>query len=221
MSDNKIVVPGQMYLPELTTVQVPIASGAGTFAVANNIATITFAAAHGLTFTPAAGTMPNYFIQFTGFAAQTGVGTLNGPIFRILAIPSATTIQIYTTVTAATFTAGTAIPVFIPSFAVGVNSPFAGGPTTGVSPNVVQQIGQPQQSYNMNYLLGANCTIQYNPDNTSIIYDASAGPTPAVAPVFRINGAVSTGGQMWMDGSGGTAIFASGGAGTSRVSLIE
>ena len=85
MSDLKIVVPGQLFLAEISTAQVPILLGAGgLFANSGNVCTITFNAAHGLTFNPAAATAPNYFIQFSGVTAQTGVGTLNGPIFRIL-----------------------------------------------------------------------------------------------------------------------------------------
>jgi hypothetical protein len=98
-------------------------------------------------------------------------------------------------------------------------SGFAGGPSAG-TPGVVTQ-GPIQASGNINYLLGANCTIQYNPDNTSIIQDSTTGSTLATAPTFRISGAVSTGGQQWMDGTGCIAIFASGGAGTSRFSVVE
>jgi hypothetical protein len=219
MSDLKIVVPGAVFLTELATTQVPVASGAGTFSATNNIATITFAGAHGLTFTPAAGTAPNFFVQFTGFAAQTGVGTLNGPIFRILAIPSATTIQIYTTVTAATFTAGTAIPVFIPTGAAIVGSVFS-APQVTVAAGAITQ-GPLQASAWVNMNLGANCVAQYNPDNTSIIQDSTTGNTLAVAPTFRTMLAASTGGQLWIDGAGASAIFASGSAGTSRFSVVE
>lgn len=216
MSELKLVVPGTTFQTELSTSQIPIAVGAGTFAVVNNLATITFAAAHGLTLTPAAGIMPNYFIQFNGVTAQTGVGNLNGPIFRILSIPSTTTIVIYTTVTAATVTAANAVPVFIPVLAPIVGSAFAGGPLmTGVTAP-----GLLGASAAVNMALGPNCTVQYNPDNTSIIEDASTGNTLAVAPVFRTLVGVSLGAQVWMDAAGGMAVFASGGAGTSRFSVI-
>jgi hypothetical protein len=220
MSDLKIAVPGLIFQTELSTTQVPIAiGGSGTFAVSNNLATITFTSAHGLTMAPAAGTLGNYFIQFNGVTGQSGVGTLNGPIFRILAIPSTTTIVIYTTVTAATVTSANAVPVFIPEFTAVAGSAFVGGPTVG-TPAVVTQ-GALQATGNCNFLLGANCTVQYNPDNTSIIEDSTSGPTLATAPVFRICSAVSTGGQIWFDGTGGTALFASGSAGTTRISVIE
>lgn len=217
MSDLKIAVPGYVYGLEETTTQVPVALGAsGAFAVSNNIATITFTSAHGLTFQPAAGTMPNFFIAFTGVTGQTGIGTLIGPIFRILSIPSTTTITIYTTVTAATMTAASAIPCFIPNFQPNVQSAFAGGPTQAGA----TVPGQSQQTNNVNMVLGANCTVLYNPDNTSLIYDSTTGNTPAVAPVFRTLVPVSTSAQVWMDGIGGTVIQASGSAGTSRASVI-
>lgn len=207
---------GADFNSELTTTQVPVASGAGTIAVSNNIATVTFAAAHGLTMAPAAGTMPNFFCTFTGVTGQTGVGTLNGPIFRILAIPSTTTIQIYTTVTAGTFTAGTCVPVFLSPFTAVIGSSFVGflnNLGTNVAPALVQ-------SASINYLLGANCTLQYNPDETSVIQDSTSGNTLAVAPTYRIFGAVSTGGQVWLNPPA-MALFASGGAGTSRVSVLQ
>lgn len=219
MSDVKLPVDGLMFQGELSTTQVPIALGAGgLFAVANNIATITFNAAHGLTLTPAAGTLANYFIQFSGVTAQTGVGTLNGPIFRILSIPTTTTITIFTTVTAATMTAATATPVFLCPFIGQQVSGFVNGPimtATQVAPALVG-------SGIVNVSLGANCTVQYNPDNTSVIQDAlipvSVG-TLATTPTYRNLVAASSQAQQWMAGCA-IALFASGGAGTSRVSVI-
>lgn len=218
MSDIKIGLPGGAdYLSELSTTQVPVASGAGTIAVASNIATVTHAGAHGLTMAPAAGTMPNYFVTFTGVTAMTGVGTFNGPIFRILDIPSTTTFRVYTTITAGTFTAGTTVPVFLAPFSAILGSLFVGSlnnlGTTFQPPALVQ-------SSFVNYLNGPNCTLQYNPDNTSIIQDATAGPTLAVAPTYRIYGAVSSGGQVWMNPPQ-MAVLASGSAGTSRFSVLE
>jgi len=220
MAELKIAVPGLVFLqPELSTSQVPVALGAsGTFAVSNNIATLTFTAAHNLTFTPAAGVMPNYFVQLSGASAMTGTGTLNGPIFRILAIPSATTIQIYTTVASATVTGASATPVFIPLAQSTANSGFAGGPLAG-TPGAVTPGNLPASSF-INYSLGPNCTLQYNPDGTSVICDQTTGPTPSVAPVFRTFGVASSAGQIWMDACGAMGIFASGGAGTSRVSVV-
>jgi hypothetical protein len=214
--DMKLFVQGLQFQSELTTIQVPIASGAGSIAFANNIATVTFAAAHGLTLTPAAGTLANYFIQFSGITAQSGVGTMNGPIFRILAIPSTTTIQVYTTVTAATFTAGTATPVFVVPF-IGQNvSSFVNGPTmtgVGVAPAWVQ-------AGMVNLTLGANCTVQYNPDNTSVIQDPTVPTTLAATPTYRTLAAASTSVQQWLS-EVSIALFASGAGGTTRVSVIE
>lgn len=216
MSDTKIFVPGLEFQSELQTTQVPIASGAGSIAFANNIATVNFAAAHGLTFTPAAGTLPNYFVQFTGITGQTGVGTMVGPIFRILAIPSATSIQVYTTVTAGVFTAGTCIPVFVCPFIGQLGSAFINGPTlagVGVPPALVG-------AGMVNCALGANCTVQYNPDNTSVIQDPTVPTTLATSPTYRNVIAASGLGQLWMM-EVAVALFASGGAGTSRVSVIS
>lgn len=213
--DTKLFVPGLEFQTELQTTQVPVASGAGSIAVSNNIATITFAGAHGLTMTPAAGTLPNYFCTFTGVTAQTGIGTLNGPIFRILAIPSTTTIQIYTTVTGGTFTAGTCVPVFICPFVAQLGSAFINGPTqVGVQvPPALVGAGM------VNCSLGANCTVQYNPDNTSVIQDPTVPQTLAASPTYRNVIAASGLGQLWMM-EASIALFASGGAGTSRVSVI-
>ena len=213
----KIAVPGQVYLGELSTAQVPVASGAGTIVVASNIATFTTAAAHGLTLTPAAGTAPNYFVTFTGVTGITGVGTFNGPVFRVLTIPTTTTLTVFTTITAGVFTAGTIVPIFIPTGAPLPNSIWLGGPLmTGVAvpPNF-------QESCTANVTTGANAVVQYNPDNTSIIQDSTSGPTLAVTPVFRTLQAVSAQGQIWFDGVAGTFVAANGGAGTTRWSVVE
>jgi hypothetical protein len=215
--DMKLPVQGLQFQAELTTTQIPVALGAGgLFAVANNIATITFNAAHGLTLTPAAGTLANYFIQFSGATAQTGVGTLNGPIFRILSIPTPTTITIYTTVTAATMTGATATPVFLVPF-IGQNvSSFVNGPIMTTTPVAPAWVGAGM----CNLSLGANCTVQYNPDNTSIIQDPTVASTLATTPTYRTLLAASSQTQLWMSDVS-IALFASGAAGTSRISLIE
>src|ERR1700690_548492 len=120
MSDLKIAVAGAAYEPELSTVQFAILASvnAWTFSIPTAgvpIALITTTTPHGLTFTPTAGTLPNFYVGFQGnITAQTGVGTIIGNTFRILTIPSTTTFTIGTTVTAATAatTAGI-VPVFI------------------------------------------------------------------------------------------------------------
>jgi hypothetical protein len=166
---------------------------------------------------PAAGTLPNFFVTFTGVTAMTGVGTFNGPIFRILSIPSATTFTVYTTITAGTFTAGTVVPVFLTPFTSIVGSTFVAflnNLGTNVSPALVQ-------SSFVSGLLGPNCTGQYNTDNTSVIMDATVASTLATAPVYRISIAASTGFQNVWFNPPSQAIFASGSAGTSRLSVLE
>src|SRR5580698_4692771 len=114
MGTGKLPVNGYEYQTEQTITQYVIPAGSGaTYAVSNNIATITFNAAHGLTLSPAAGTPANFFITFGGSTSGlTGNGILVGNIFRILTIPSTTAITIYCTITAATITSLTGIPVF-------------------------------------------------------------------------------------------------------------
>lgn len=218
MSDLKIGLPGgaDFEQPELSTVQVPIAVGAGTFAASGNIGTITTAAAHGLTASPAAGTMPNFFLQLNGASAQVGTGSINGPIFRILAIPSTTTVQIYTTVTAATVTAANIVPVFLTPFQAIIGSTFVGflnNLGTNVAPALVQ-------TCYVNFVLGPNCTVQYDPTNTSIIYDGTTGNTPATSPTLRTIVPASGADQIWLNPPQ-MALFASGSAGTSRASILE
>ncbi len=222
MSDLKLAVPGYVYQTEQSTAQFAILASVNAWSAAwaSNIMTITTTSAHGLTFTPAANTLPNFFVTFQGnITAQTGVGTVIGNLFRILSIPSTTTFTIYTTVTALTAatTAGI-VPVFIPQYQVGVGSAFAGGPT-GVSG--APQIGTYTASANCNFTLGANCVVNYYPDNTSMILDSTTGSTPTTAPTARTLIAASSQGQVWMDGAASTLMVASGTTATSRVSVVE
>lgn len=207
-----IPVIGQQPLSELKTTQFVIPAGVGaTFAASNNIATITFNAAHGLTFTPAAGILPNYFIGFGGSSSgMSGTGVLVGNIFRILSIPSATAITIYTTITAATITSLTGLPVFFPDFQV---APYPG---TGNSPSLAEC-----DAY---FNLGANANLYYNPDRTLIALDANTtqqlGGTPATAPTIRKLIAASSQGEaagaypyLFLQADGTTA--------TSYVSVLQ
>lgn len=225
MSDLKIALPGSVYQSELSTTQIAITATANAWTYAQvsttNIATITTASAHGLTFTPAAGTLPNFFVTFSGnITAQTGVGTLIGNTFRILSIPSTTTFTIYSTVTAATAATSASItPVFVPVYTAAVGSPFAGGPYAG-TPGVQTQ-GAVQATANCNLTTGPNCVVVYCPDNTGLLLDSTTGSTPATAPVQRTLVAASSQGQVWFDATGSTLINASGTAGTSRVSVIS
>jgi len=205
---------------EMSTTQFVIPAGAGaTFSAANNIGTITFNAAHGLTLKPTAPAMPNYFISFGGSTSGlSGTGILVGNVFRILTIPSTTAITIYTTITAATVTSLTGIPVFLPPFQAASTNIGVGGPTqtiaTVVTPFPPAQIGQCQ----FYCTLGANCVVQYNPDLTFIPLDQTTGNTPATAPVFRTLQAASSSGDLNASGAS-VAVFASGTTATSYFSV--
>ena len=223
MSDLKLAVPGTVYQLEQSTAQFAILASANAWSAAwaNNIMTITTTGAHGLTFSAAAGTLSNFFVTFQGnITAQTGTGTVIGNLFRILTIPSTTTFTIYTTVTALTAatTAGI-VPVFIPQYQIGVGSAFSGGPQSGSPLATVP--GTYTASANCNFTLGANCVVNYYPDNTSIILDSTTGSTPTTAPTARTLVATSSQGQVWMDGVASTLMVASGTTATSRVSVVE
>ena len=220
MSDLKIAVPGSDFIAEQSTAQFVIPAGAGaTFSVSNNIATITTNAAHGLTFAPSPNVLPNYFIKMGGSTSGlTGTGILVGNVFRILSIPSTTTFTIYTTVTAATVTSTTFIPVFYPTFLQALLSNpayFNGvGPfgTTGIYPSY----GTVQAA---NLTLAANCNAYYNADNLGAPLDPSTGNTPAVAPTVRKMLAASTGGQVRFGPN--DYLAADGTTATSYVSIVE
>ena len=235
MTTLKIAVPGQVFqtttnvtagtTAQWSTTQIAITAtvNAWTYAqvAATNIATITTTSGHGLTFTPAAGVLPNWFVTFQGnITGQTGVGTLLGPIFRILSIPSTTTFTIYSTVTAATAaTTGAIVPVFIPVLSQIVGSVFA-SPQVTVAAGALQQ-GPLVASGFCNFILGPNCTVSADMGNISIIEDSTTGATLATAPTFRAIIAASAAGQVWLDGTGAMAMIASGTAGTSYVQVIE
>ena len=224
MSDLKIAVGGLDYFPEQSTAQFVIPAGAGaTFAVANNIATITFNAAHGLTFNPAANVLPNYFIKFGGTTSGlTGTGILVGNVFRILSIPSTTAITIYTTITAATVTSLTGIPVFYPVFQTALLSGAATGTlASGTTGAFATSGGYPFYGTTqcVNFTFGANCTALYNPDNTGAPLDASTGNTPSTAPTVRTFAAVTTGGQLRFGPY--DYIAASGSTATSYISIVQ
>jgi hypothetical protein len=209
-------LPNSVFLqPEFATTAVPIAMGAGgLFALqsggaGSNTALLTFNSAHGYTATlqPNGTTLiqnttTNHVpMQAAGLNLLTAnyllfqisgatVNTaVNGITFPVLAVPSTTTMLIWCTLTGTnpTVTAANFNPVF------------------------ALQYGQ----YNMS--LGANCAVQYNPDNTgSPIFPPSTAALP-VTPVFRQLQAVSTAAQVEFDGlSAQTIVIANGAAGTSR-----
>lgn len=226
MGDARLPVAGFDFFVEQTITQFAIpAGGAATFAAASSIATITFNAAHGLTLAPAANVPPNYFITFGGtISGVTGTGTLIGNIFRILSIPSATAITIYTTITAANITAMTGIPVFYPWLLPAQQSQFVGGPTQTIAGTVTQFPPPYVQAATLNYSLGANCAVRYNPDRTAQILDAASTPalggTPAVAPVWRDLTSVNNPSQDWIFVPS-SAIWANGASGTSFFSQLQ
>lgn len=208
---------------ELSIAQFVIPAGAGaTFAAANSIGTITFNAAHGLTLTPAAGVPPNYFITFGGSTSGlTGTGILVGNIFRILSIPSTTAITIYTTITAATVTSLTGIPVFFPPFTASAQSSLvATGPTQTIAAVVTPFPPPNLGGASFNIITGANAAVRYNPADDAVILDQNSGNTPGTAPTWRDLIAVSSRGQVWGAPSN-CAIWANGSTATTTVSVIS
>jgi hypothetical protein len=226
MSDQRLLVAGSDFFAEQTIAQFVIPAGAGaTFAAANNIGTITFNAAHGLTLTPAANVPPNYYISFGGSTSGvTGTGVLVGNVFRILTIPSTTAITIYTTITAATVTSLTGIPVFYPWLQSSQQSGFVAGPTQTISTVVTPFAPGYLQGAYFNFLLGANCVVQYCPAQNAVILDqvttTALGGTPGTAPTYRTLQAASTANQLWI-APPNMGIFASGTTANSFFSQIQ
>lgn len=210
MSLLRLPIPGFDLQTQLTITQGVVAAGAGaTFAVSGNVATFTSNAAHGLTLNPAAGVPANFYVMFGGSTSGlTGNGILVGNIFRILSIPSTTTFTFYTTVTAATVTSTTVIPIFFAPFTAQASSLFGGPTATQTVASVTTTY--PPANLEGAYVyaqLGSNCKISHAPNiasgagqfNNSIIpLDAfttaamSGGNTPAVAPTLVDIAAVST-----------------------------
>lgn len=218
MSAGKLSVPNLDFQSELSIAQFVIPAGAGaTFAAANNIGTITFNAAHGLTLSPAAGVPPNYFITFGGSTSGlTGTGILVGNIFRILSIPSTTAITIYTTITAATVTSLTGIPVFFSPFTAGGGGPY--GPSQ--VPATAGTYPLPNLSTNWVYArMAANCAIRINTDLTAQILDSTTGNTPGTAPAWADIAAASTNDVCLMSAPN-LAVWANGTTATSKFQVL-
>lgn len=227
MSILRLGTPGLDLQGSLTTTQVPVAAGAsGTFANSGNLCTITTTAAHGLALNPTAGVMPNYYVTFAGVTAQTGVGSLNSNIFRILSIPSTTTFTIFSTVLTATVTGATIIPVFFPPFTAQGTSSFAGGPTQTIA-TVVTPFPPAALELAMVYtVLGPNCTVQgalgFPLPQTILLLDALTTPaagTPG-SPTWTQLQPVSSSELMFL-APPNVALWASGGAGTTTVAVIN
>jgi len=223
MSDLKIALPGSDYITELKTTQTSIAYSSNNFTVAfaNGVATVTTATAHGLTFSPAAGTLPNYFFTFSGVTGSTGTGTLNGPIFQISTIPSTTTFTFATSVTGGTFTSATIQLIFMPVFQSALLSSVA-----NYNPNLSTSVGVPffGSAQCVNFNLAGNLNAYYNPDNTNIVQGPSgAGVTTiSTAPVNRVMAAgtaTPTYGQLRFGPQDFLATTTT--AGTSYISIVE
>lgn len=231
MSNLRLPIPGTDLQAAITISSVAVAAGAsGTFANSGNICTLTTTAAHGLTLNPAAGTAPNYYVTFSGVSAQTGVGTLNSNIFRILSIPSTTTFTIFSTVTAATVTGATVIPVFYPPFISSTTSFYAGGPTQTIS-SVVTTFPPAQLEAALFFsLLAANCTVQGALGSggalgqAAILLDGLTTPptgTPGTAPTWTSLQAVSTNALMWATAPNLAVWASTTNAGNSVVAVIN
>lgn len=191
---GSIPVAGQGFQTGLQITQIIVAAGAGaTFSNANSatlsaggICTFTSNAAHGLTLTPTAPAPPNYFVMFGGSTSGiTGTGILVGNIFRILSIPSTTTFTFWSTISTATVTSTTVIPVFFPPFIAGPTLGNTGGPTQTILGTVTAE-PYPSLGWSSFFIQGNSIAgVYFNPDNKAIGLDSYTTPaagTPATAP---------------------------------------
>lgn len=214
-----------------TITQFTIPAGAGaTLSNANataggaGVITFTTNAAHGLVLNPAAGVPPNYFVTFgASMTLLTGTGTLINNVFRILSIPSATTFTIWGTITTATVTATTVIPVFFPTFQASTMSSFVSGPTQTITA-VVTPFPPPflEGAYVM-CRLGANCNVVADVLQTAILLDPQSTPatgTPATAPTWSTQISASTNNAVYM-AAPSVAVFANGATATSTFSVVN
>ena len=206
MADTQILLPGNVFLqPEASTTAAPIAMGAGgLFALQSqtNLALLTFNSAHGYTATALPSGATTFANATTGQGPSAGgltyfqvsgatVNTaVNGVTFAIAAIPSTTTMLVWCTLTGTNPTVTSAN--FNPVFCL----------TNG----------------NYNLSLGANCVVQYSPDNNG--YPQVAPNTTITGATFRTVLAASAAGQLVFDGVGQSFVIANGSAGTSRWSVF-
>lgn len=230
----RLPTPGFDYQPQLSIAQFLIPAGAGaTFSNANSatvgaggLCTITTNAAHGLTLNPAAGVPPNYFVTFGGStSAMTGTGILIGNIFRIISIPSTTTFTIYSTISTATVTSMTVIPIFFCNFIAEPSTLFS-GPQPTMTVAAVTTAYPPPSITGGDVLaqLGANCNVRINSDNTFTNpldgFGTPAAGTPAVAPVWTTTLAAGVSGEQVMLGYS-CALWANGTTATSTLSVVN
>lgn len=224
MSLLRLPTPGLDLQSTLSIAQEAITLAGGSLANAGNILTVTTPAAHGLTFSPSAGVPPNYFVTFAGTSAPTGTGVLNGNVFRILSIPSTTTFTIYSTVTGATLTSSTVIPVFFPPFTAQGGSAFAGGPSQVISSVTTYFPPADLEGAYVYALLAANCTCQIDLDQTALILDSQSTPssgTPATAPNWTAFIPASSNNSAWLAPPWGAIWASAASAGTSKLAVVN
>lgn len=224
MSLLRLPLPGLDLQSKLAITQTAITLAGGSLANSGNILTVTTPAAHGLTFNPAAGVPPNYFVTFAGTSAPTGVGVLNGNIFRILSIPSTTTFTVYSTVTGATLTGSTVIPVFYPPFAAMPGSAWLNGPAQTAAGTVTQYPPAALDGAYVYAFTGANCTVQMDLGQVATILDPLSTPasgTPAIAPTWNAFQGASTNNSAFLAPPWGAVWASSGSAGTTTLSVVN
>ena len=205
MADPQLLLPGSVFAAEVSTTAVPIAMGAGgLFALQSqtNFALLTFNSAHGYTATANANGTTTFANSSTGhgptaggltyfqISGATGNTAVNAVTFAIAAIPSTTTMLVWCTLTGSNPVVTSAN--FNPVFCL----------TNGT----------------YNAVLGANCAIQYNPDNNG--YPQVAPNATITGATFRTLVAASATNQALFDGVGQTFVIANGSAGTSRWSAL-
>jgi hypothetical protein len=236
MSILRLPTPGLDLQSKLSISQFTIPAGAGaTFANANSanvgqggVCTFTTNAAHGLTLNPAAGVPPNYFVTFGGSTSSiTGNGVLINNVFRILSIPSTTTFTFWSTISTATVTSTTVIPVFFPPFTASAGSGFAGGPTQTISTVVTPFPPAALAGASVYIVPGANSNTVIDQGQIAVILDALStasqpgGNTPSTAPTWSVfvpaSGASD---NPWLAPPWG-AIFANGTTATTTVSVVN
>jgi hypothetical protein len=214
-------LPNNVFLqPEFATTAVPIAMGAGGLMALQNTGAATLAGCNTalLTFNSAHGYTATLQANGTTLIQNTTTNHVPTPYGGVTLDPNYLLFQL-TGATVNTAVNGFTMAVFaIPS----TTTMLVACPVSGANPTVTAASFQPVfalQYGQYNFTLGANCLIEYNPDNTgSPYFNVASSVVPA--PVFRQLQAVSTAAQIESEGAAGqTIVLASGGAGTSRWSL--
>jgi hypothetical protein len=219
-------------LQTITQYVIPAGAG-GLFANANSatlsqggVCTFTTNAAHGLTFNPSAGVPPNYFVTFGGSSSSiTGTGVLINNVFRILTIPSTTTFTFWSTISTATVTSTTVIPVFYPNFQASVGSSWAQGFQLSQTVSSVTSYypGPELEGATVLMTLGANCNVVADVKSLALLLDPITTPatgTPATAPTWNTVLAASSDGQAFM-AAPSIALFANGTTATTTLNVVN